>query len=521
MVANMSYKVLYYNWDPYFKEPMQGGGVSIYCRNLIENLSQKDNYQVSFLYSGMDYTYLRRHPYIKQVHNKHHSQVPTFSLVNSPIAAPSHNSFHDPIGNVQNPELERCFQQFLVERGSFQIIHFHNLEGLTANCLKLAKESGARVVFSLHNYWAVCPQVNLWKLESSPCSNYFEGRACVSCLPEKIDVKLENTLRKLNHLGSLVGQDEQALPLRLVKKIYSGIYRRKLWYQQKLFTKSPLKAPLDIGGTELPQHADLYRYRRQEIISLINRYVDVVLSVSERTASIYRQYGVDPVRLTTQYIGSKAAQFQVPANNPAAYSLGQSFKLIYMGPARKDKGFYFLLEELRSLPEEELRSLELVLTSNISDVAELTMAIEQKGRLLSLAQSLHRFRYYPGYKYENIPSMLDGIHLGVVPPLWEDNLPQVTFELLACRVPVLCSNRGGAQEFVRHPAFIYDPAKAGDFQDKLRTIRENPHLLTEFWTEARLAKPIEQHFQELVEIYQTGVRKPNLLVGANESARGV
>jgi glycosyltransferase involved in cell wall biosynthesis len=192
-----------------------------------------------------------------------------------------------------------------------------------------------------------------------------------------------------------------------------------------------------------------------------------------------------------------------------------------MGPARKDKGFYFLLEQLRSLPEEELNSLELVIASKIFDPSELTMAIEQKGRLLSLAQSLHRFRYYPGYSYENIPNMLDGIHLGVVPPLWEDNLPQVTFELLACRVPVLCSNRGGAQEFVRHPAFIFDPAKEEDLQYKLRTIRENPHLLTEFWKEARLAKSMEQHIQDLVEIYQMDVKKPHSLVGANESTCGV
>ncbi|MGL4619246.1 MAG: glycosyltransferase, partial [Chroococcidiopsis sp.] len=84
---------------------------------------------------------------------------------------------------------------------------------------------------------------------------------------------------------------------------------------------------------------------------------------------------------------------------------------------------------------------------------------------------------------------------------WEDNLPQVTFELLACRVPVLCSNRGGAQEFVRHPAFIFDPGKKGDFQQKLSTIRENPHLLTEFWQEARTVRSLEQHFQELIEVY--------------------
>lgn len=513
----MSYRVLYYNWDPYFGETLLGSGVSVYCRNLIDYLTQKNNYQISFLYSGVEYTYLRRHPYIKQVHNQRHPHVKTFSIVNSPIVAPSIFSFHDPIGNIQNPALEKCFHQLLAEHGPFQVIHFQNLEGLTANCLKLAKESGARVVLSLHNYWTVCPQVNLWKLESSPCSNYLEGRACVSCITEQVDSNVILTMRKLDNLASLVGLDKQALPVRLVKKIYLDLYRplkRKLISR----TESPLKKPLEVTATQLPQQAGLYRQRRQEIISVINHYVDVALSVSERTTSIYKQYGVEPGRLTTQYIGSKATQFQAPTNNPAAYSPGQPFKLIYMGPSRKDKGFYFLLEALRSLPEEELSSLELVIASRITDSEELAMAVEQKGRLLSLAQSLHRFRYYPGYKYENIPNMLDGIHLGVVPPLWEDNLPQVTFELLACRVPVLCSNRGGAQEFVRHPAFIFDPAKEGDFHDKLRTIRNNPHLLTEFWKEARLAKPMEQHFQELLEIYQTDVEKPHPLVSAEQGS---
>lgn len=513
----MSYRILYYNWAPYFEQPIEGGGVSIYCRNLIDYLADKDNYQVNFLYSGVDYTYLRRHPYVKQVHNQRHLQVPSFSLVNSPITAPSHFSFYDPVGSIQNTDLEKCFQQFLKEQKPFQLIHFHNLEGLTANCLKLAKESGARVVFSLHNYWAICPQVNLWKLESSPCSNYFEGRACVSCMPEKVASNLEVTLRKIENLGSLVGQNKQSLPLQVVKKIYTGLSRRQVWYQMKSRTTSPFKKPLEIMGIEQPQEAGLYRDRRQKIVSIINRYVDVALSVSERTTSIYRQYGVDPGRLTTQYIGSKATQFQVPPSNPVAYSPGQPFQLIYMGPSRKDKGFYFLLEQLRSLPEDELRSLELIIASKITDPTELVMAIEQKGRLLSLAQSVHRLRYYPGYTYEKIPSILDGIHLGVVPPLWEDNLPQVTFELLACRVPVLCSNQGGAQEFVRHPAFIFDPAKVGDFQYKLRNIRENPHLLTEFWKQARQVLPMEQHIKELVEVYKTDTPKSHSLANANEN----
>lgn len=186
------------------------------------------NYQVTCLYAGTDYTYSRKSPHITQVRNQLHPQILTFSLFNSPIPAPVYLAFDDPIGNVKNFDLANCFQQFLTQPQPFDIIHFHNLEGLTANCLKLAKESRAKVLFSLHNYWAVCPQVNLWQLESSPCSNYLEGRTCVSCMPEKVDLNLEIGLKKLNHLGSAIGQHEYTFGLRLIKKYYTRFYRRRV-----------------------------------------------------------------------------------------------------------------------------------------------------------------------------------------------------------------------------------------------------------------------------------------------------
>jgi len=495
----MSYRILYYNWAPYFKKTVPGGGVSVYCKNLIDYIAQKDNWQVTFLYSGTDYSYFNKTHHIKPVRNQNHPYVPTFSLVNSPILAPSHFAFDDPLGNIKQTELEKCFQEFLETQAPFSVIHFHNLEGLTANCLKIAKESGAKVVFSLHNYWAICPQVNLWRLEQSHCDDNLDGRACLACLPAPPNLERELAIRKLEYLCNSLNLDERSLPLRVLKKFYALFYK----IQQPLAarTQSPLTKKLEMKGANLPQQAHAYQFRRQEIVASIDRYVDVALSVSDRSASIYRHYGVDPARLSTQYIGSKAAQFQVPPHNPAAYSPGQPFRCIYMGVARKDKGFYFLLEALRCLPAAQLKTLELAIASKITDRTELEMAMQQKGQLLSLAQSLHRLIYHPGYAYENIPNILDGIHLGIVPPLWEDNLPQVTFELLACRVPVLCSNRGGAQEFVRHPAFIFDPAKKGDFQQKLLNIRENPHLLAEFWQEARAVRSLEQHFQELIEVY--------------------
>lgn len=123
-------------------------------------------------------------------------------------------------------------------------------------------------------------------------------QGCIACLPGNLDLDLELSLSKLNHLGSLVYLNEQALPLKLLKRFYT--YHDKIWQRLKALTKSPLHKLLEICGSKLPQQAKLYRDRTEEIVSSIDRYVNVVLSVSERSASIYRHYGIEPNRLTTQ-----------------------------------------------------------------------------------------------------------------------------------------------------------------------------------------------------------------------------
>lgn len=74
----MSYRVLHYNWAPYFQKPTLGGGVSVYCKNLIDYTTQKDNWHVTFLYSGTDYSYFNKRPHIKPIRNQNHPHVPTF-----------------------------------------------------------------------------------------------------------------------------------------------------------------------------------------------------------------------------------------------------------------------------------------------------------------------------------------------------------------------------------------------------------------------------------------------------------
>jgi glycosyltransferase involved in cell wall biosynthesis len=496
----MSFDVLYYNWAPYFRDPIVGGGISVYLRNLLDHVHEHPSaYTASFLYSGFDYTLAATRLRVRKVRNARHPSVRTFSLINSPMPAPSFLSFTDPTGTVSNPDLEECFRRFLQRVGPFQIIHFHSLEGLTAACLKTAKESGAKVVLTLHNYWAVCPQVQLWQFESRPCTDFLQGRACASCLTDRVDTELALTHRRLNKGGTLPPNTEPSPAVKAVAIARFPSSRRYLRHSRT--AGNPLQAPFLLHGRQLPQLADAYRQRREDIVDMINQNVDLALSVSRRTTEIYIRYGLEPRLLTTQNIGIKAAELEAPATGTTGYD-GSTLRMAYLGESRRDKGFFFLLEELRRLPEEDLRRIDLLMACRVTDPSELRMAAVGRGRLLSLAQSLNRLSYRPGYAPADLPGILAGVHLGVVPALWEDNLPQVALELVGCRIPVLCSDRGGAQEYVRHPAFIFDPARDGDFTAKLRNIMNDPGVLHDFWRLARLPKSMGQHVRELTSVYR-------------------
>lgn len=475
----MPRRVLHYNWAPYFTRPLVGGGVSVYCRNLLDHLAGGGRgWEPAFLYAGYDDRPDPGEPCVQAVANPVHPGVPTFSMVDSPVLAPALLSFYDPDGHVAHPAVEACFAAFLSDHGPFDVVHFHNVEGLTAGCLRVAKESGARVVLSLHNYWTVCPQVQLWQFEDHPCTDYLEGRGCAACLDDAVEVE------------RILAERRTGLPPRY--RATAGVTT----------AEGALSTPFAVSGGDVPAIAPRYRARRRAIVDLVNDCVDAALSVSERSTEVLASYGIRRDVLRTMYIGTRAAEFRPPPGNPVVPAPGEPFRLVYLGESRKDKGFFLLLDELRRLPAGELAGLHLTVACRVTEPAELRMAERGRGRLLALAESLHPLEYHPGYDHAGLPGLLAGAHLGVVPPLWEDNLPQVALELIACRVPVLCSTRGGAKEFVRHPAFVFDPAVDGDLLARLRALRADPALLADFWTAARPPTPVDALVAALLAVYE-------------------
>ena len=122
-------------------------------------------------------------------------------------------------------------------------------------------------------------------------------------------------------------------------------------------------------------------------------------------------------------------------------------------------------------------------------------------RVLALKRKFKGVTFYNGYTHADFPKIMDGVSLGVVPPLWEDNLPQVALEMIANGIPVLASGNGGAHELNAHPMFKFDGLE--DLKGKIAAISKDRSCLEDYWNFAVRLTTMEEHVGQLLDIYKS------------------
>jgi glycosyltransferase involved in cell wall biosynthesis len=523
-------KILYYNWVDFEDEQQRGGGVSIYQRNLIDAAMQQDD-EVWFLSSGVCYSPFSRRPFLREAKARKNG-VRKFEIVNSTILSPGHESFGQDVAT--SPGMDPLFADFLQKHGPFDVVHFNNLEGIPISFLRLAREHypQAKIIYSVHNYFAFCPQVNLWFQERAACRDFRAGRKCVNCLIQPLHprgakrlYRLENCLRKL-------GIPPQSFVDRFINWFIFGVVRSSYHLARAIYRGEGLKMnipqlscvsrrPTKPTAILDPEEAARFATRRRNFVAALNRYADHVLAVSRRVAELTVGFGIEPTKVHTLYIGTRFAE-QIPlirdnpkgnasVNASVAYASGSSpLRIVYLGYMRLDKGFYFYLKALKSMPVALARRLALTFAAKITDP-------HAYAQIKLIAHRFASVTFYDGYTHGQLPEILSAIDLAVVPVLWEDNLPQVAIECVASGVPILTSNRGGAQELLGCRELVFQAGSRTDFYDKLQGILDNPAILsTALAGRARLYTPRE-HYDLLREKYYRSATPneilPNLVSG--------
>lgn len=461
-------KILYYNWVPFDWKRFVGGGVQVYQKNILEHLvnDNKDD-EIYFLSSGFKYNPIRKKSYIRKSRNVFGKKIKSFEIINSPIVSPMVFSGGNIKEFTENQEIVETFERFVNRCGGFDVIHINNFEGLTPACLRI-KETfpNTKIIFSVHNYASICPRVQYFQEFSSRiCHNFHNGAECVRCFMGEPCARFIKKERIYNYF------DGFHLP-----HLLSKILMRLFWFNiNHVFPHKNKSKEND------------YCVFRQKNIEFINKYVDSVLAVSQRVADICIKHGIDADKVKVSYIGTKFAEMAQykNANTPTPNQL----TIAYLGYARNDKGYFFLLDALATLPSEYADRLNIVIAA-------------KEAPMLAKISNLKSVKVYNGYSHDKLSQILSGVDLGVVPVIWEDNLPQVAIEMFAHGVPVLASSFGGASELCNNNKFRFNGGEIADFHRKLISFIDNPEQLHEYYPNARRLLSMKQHLQELCEYYK-------------------
>ena len=485
-------RIIFYNWVQFDDPEKRGGGVTLYQRNLIEALLA-EGHEVLFLSSGIAYNLLTKRSYIRRTRNIFGARCKSFELVNSPILAPSHNSFDTANASFNDTRIRPILLDFLRKHGPFDVVHFNNLEGLPLAAIDIKQEfPDTRFVFSAHNYFAVCPQVNLWQNEARNCVDFEGGRKCVTCLvtrPNQTEERLANALAfHLKCLGIL-----PETPL-----FRSIFHLARLGHRvvSSLIGLLPKPAPTQVAPRPPGDNAaPAFAQRRACLIRLVEESFDTILAVSARTRTVLTRFGFSPERVEISYIGTRHGQLFSTVTQRPTYENTRPLRVAYLGYMRADKGFWFLLDALEAMPAPLAAQIELVIAARDTGKGG-------KARLDALAPKFRKINHFDGYTQESIGTVLQNTDIGIVPPLWEDNLPQVAIEIVSRGIPILTSDAGGAQELGNNPAFTFASGSVDALHDRLEQILEGRLDLSDFWQQSMAPKSMQEHLADLMQHYQ-------------------
>ena len=506
-------KILFYNWVQFDDWKLRGGGVSVYLTNTIDGILKVDpSTEIYFLSGGQHYTLFNRdRPFISPTKNKFSSLgVKSFRLMNSPVKAPAHDMFCSVAEAQNSPTLKRAFFEFIKKYGPFDIIHFHNIEGLSTDVFSLKKEfPNTKFFLTAHNYHIICPQIELFQNRSTICKDFHCGSSCVDCIGHKPNV---TSLKRWQALGSFIElRKQEGKPLGnfiwclavngwnifkslryIARELTHALFSRSSGFQTQqtiIQEVSCANSPQAISDEAIP-----YLLWRQNNLRLVNHFIDKVIAVSDQTKQVLVDYGVDENKTVTLLNGLDFHNNVETAKKLWRLKRSHTLRLAFFGYPIPSKGLDILLDALEKLEPNLLSKTELLIASRLD--AKHSERIE---KIRPLFKSIY---IVAGYNRNEIPSLASTVSLGIIPSVWLETYCQAGAELISFGTPVLVSNTVGIKSLIKDNKYIFQSGDTEDLIEKLTFLLENPDQLDDFWNQVEMPMSEIEHADKLLQIYQ-------------------
>jgi glycosyltransferase involved in cell wall biosynthesis len=362
----------------------------------------------------------------------------------------------------KNEAIARKFGQVL-DMVRPDIVHIQHLIFLSTTLVDEVKKRNIPIIYTLHDYWLICPQWHFLKKDLSLC----EGRdtyECINCLDYQLNI------RKAVKRFYILFRD--LLPLFLINSL------RKIY----LWRAKSISQPQDF--------IEKIKARRGHIQEICQK-VDMFISPSQFLRKRYIDFGVPQERIKYLRHGIDAEPFK-------DFKRKKSDKLRFgfIGTILPAKGLHILIEAFNKIRH---RNPELRVYGKLSPYR----GFESYPRFIKKLARGNNIRFMGQFHNRDVAGIFSGLDILVVPSIWYENSPLVIQEALMARTPVIASEIGGIPELIKdgYNGLLFQKGNVNQLYNRLRLITDNPSLIGLLGQNKSCVKTVKEQAIELEQIY--------------------
>lgn len=330
------------------------------------------------------------------------------------------------------------------------IAHIEHLNHLSLGIPKILKEKGVPMVYTLHDFWLMCPRGQFLQYNT-------EGAPWKSCDGQE-DAKCATVCYSRYHTGD------------------------KNFNHDNDYWTSWISSRMD-NARKAVSHIDRFISPSQTVLNTFGEYFPGSLG-----KAMYLDYGFDRSKLADR------------ARNMEE----NGFVFGYIGTHIPAKGIDYLIRAFGSLKGETVLRIwgrhKGELTPHLMKMA--TELEKTSGKKIEWMGEFDSDKIV-----EQVFNNVDAI---VVPSIWLENSPLVIHEAQQVRVPVVTADAGGMAEYVEHESngLLFSFRDEESLSAQMQRLVDNPDLAVELgksgykYSSSGDVPSIEEHVDELVELFQ-------------------
>jgi len=367
------------------------------------------------------------------------------------------------------------------------VVHFQHLDRLSAGMIELAAARGIATVLTLHDYWFICPQIQLLTDGMQPCTGPEGGARCARCGNVLAESIREAVLQRL--AAGPVSRRGFSWILDRARALLPDAAQARLtaWW-----TRRALRRYVSIERS---------RARYQDLRDRFHR-VDAVTAPSRFLIETFRAAGFD--RRPIEYIdyGIPLPQRRPPLGTGERRPL----RCGYLSTVVAHKGIEVALEAFRGIDPSQA---ELLVRS--PGYPPYVAAVQRR------AAGLPHVRFLGPYQQDQVGAVFAELDVLLVPSLWYENSPLIIHEAAAAGVPVIATDLGGMAEYVHEGknGLLFRRGDSGHLRQRILELASEPELLRRLQQPPFPIKSIAENAAEFEALYRVVLRgrmpRPNTM----------